>query len=433
MDYLSFKTFIKNITQFSISGHYEDFSLEHRLFNNLCAFSIIACLLTFIANALVGIAWQMHVVVFLSLCFFSYLYHLSRYKKRYKSLVIPYQVIAVIFLSVMWFLNGGTEGPIGYFYFIAIVGAILFIKPFHIAIILMLSNFTILVFIDYFFPYLSIPYTDRLSQHLDICVGVCTVALLISIGIQKLKRNYDIEHQKVEQQKQQLSQLNEMQSKLISIISHDVRSPLNSIKGTLNLLRSEALSKEEISMLSEHLSQEVDNTINLVNNLLYWSQNQLYGLQANPEKFDIRITIDENISLVSPQAKKKNVRIEYPERQTVEVFADKEMIKSVIRNLLTNAIKFSYENKEIYIRQYIKEKELVIEVCDTGVGISETVKEKLFQLTQYSTLGTSNEKGNGIGLMLCKDFVEKNGGSIWVESEEGKGSRFFFTVPIYIP
>jgi signal transduction histidine kinase len=430
--YLSFKTFIKSITQLSISGHYEDFSLEHRLFNNLCAFSVVACLVTFVANALVGIAWQMHIVVFLLLCFFSYLYYLSRFRKRYKSLVIPYQIIAVISLSAMWFLNGGIMGPIGYFYFIAIVGAILFIKPFHIAIILMLGNFTILVFIDYFFPYLSIPYADRLSHYLDICVGVCTVALLISIGIQKLKTNYDLEHQKVEQQKQQLSQLNEIQSKLISIISHDVRSPLNSVKGTLRLLKSEALSKEEIAMLSERLSQEVDSTINLVNNLLYWSQNQLHDLQANPEKFDIRATIDENISLVSPQAQKKNVRIEYPEIQTVEVFADKEMIKTVLRNLLTNAIKFSYKNNDIHIKQYIKGKEVVIEVCDTGVGIPQAVKEQLFHLSRYTTLGTSNEKGNGIGLMLCKDFVEKNGGKIWVESEEGKGSRFFFTVPIYI-
>lgn len=432
MGYLSFKTFIKSITQLSISGHYEDFSLEHRLFNNLCAFSVVACLVTFVANALVGIAWQMHIVVFLLLCFFSYLYYLSRFRKRYKSLVIPYQIIAVISLSAMWFLNGGIMGPIGYFYFIAIVGAILFIKPFHIAIILMLGNFTILVFIDYFFPYLSIPYADRLSHYLDICVGVCTVALLISIGIQKLKTNYDLEHQKVEQQKQQLSQLNEIQSKLISIISHDVRSPLNSVKGTLRLLKSEALSKEEIAMLSERLSQEVDSTINLVNNLLYWSQNQLHDLQANPEKFDIRATIDENISLVSPQAQKKNVRIEYPEIQTVEVFADKEMIKTVLRNLLTNAIKFSYKNNDIHIKQYIKGKEVVIEVCDTGVGIPQAVKEQLFHLSRYTTLGTSNEKGNGIGLMLCKDFVEKNGGKIWVESEEGKGSRFFFTVPIYI-
>lgn len=391
-----------------------------------------ACVLTIVSNALVGITWQMHIIVLLLMIFFSYFYYLSRFRKLYKSLTIPYHFLVAIFLSIMWFFNGGIQGPIGYFYFMAIVGAIVFIRSFYATVVLLLVNFIILVFIDYYFPTLIVAYKDSFSHHLDICVGVCTVSLLISIGIKKLKENYDIEHQKVEQQKQQLSQLNAIQSKLISIISHDVRSPFNSIKGTLNLLKSEALSRKEIAMLSERLSQEVDNTINLVNNLLYWSQNQLQGLQANPEKFDMQAAIYENIKLVSPQAQKKNIRIEYPEQPTVEVFADKEMIKTVLRNLLTNAIKFSYENKEVCIKKYIKEKEVVIEVCDTGVGIPQAVKEQLFHLSQYTTLGTSNEKGNGIGLMLCKDFVEKNGGKIWVESEEGKGSKFFFTVPIYI-
>lgn len=429
---LPFNTFIKNITKFSVSGPYKDFSLEHRLFNIVCAFSTLACLFTFVTNALIGIAWQMHIVVFLLLCFFSYLYYLSRFRKLYQSLVVSYHIVIVIALTVIWFLNGGIEGPVGYFYFVAIVGAILFIKSFYNAIIFILGNFIILIFIDYSFPELVVPYSDRLSRYLDVCIGVCTVAFLISIGIQKLKKNYNIERQKVEEQKQQLSRLNEIQSKLISIISHDVRSPFNSIKGTLNLLRSEALSKEEIVMLSENLSQEVDNTVNLVNNLLYWSQKQLQGLQVRPEKFDIQTAIRENISLVSPQAKKKNIQIHYSDSQVAEVFADKEMIKTVIRNLLTNAIKFSYQHAEVYIRQYVQEKEVVIEVCDNGVGIPKSIKEQLFNLSQFSTLGTSNEKGSGIGLMLCKDFVKENGGRIWVESEEGKGSKFYFTVPLYI-
>jgi two-component system, sensor histidine kinase and response regulator len=416
--------------KFSISGNSADFPFEHRLFNNLCACSVLACVLTFIANWIIGLNWQLQAVIIGLFLFFCYLYYTARFKKRYKKAIVPYHISVMFFLSLMWFFNGGIQGPIGYFYFIAIAGVVIFLRNFWFVISLILANIITVILLDYFFHEWVILYPDNLSKYVDVIIGICVVSILLGVGIHLLKKNYDLEHNKVEEQKQQLTHINEVQNKLISVMSHDVRAPFNSLKGTLLLLKSDALSQDETKMLAGNLSQEVDNALNLVNNLLYWSQTQLQGLNPNPEAFDLQSIIEETIQLLKPQADKKLIRIHTHSLNTI-VIADKEMTKTVLRNLLTNAIKFSYEGGEIQLSlQQNLSTEVIVGVFDSGVGMSAEQQENLFKPVHSSTLGTANEKGNGIGLMLCKDFVEKNGGRMWIESALGRGSKFYFTVNI---
>lgn len=227
----------------------------------------------------------------------------------------------------------------------------------------------------------------------------------------------------------ELEDLNKLKDKLLSIVSHDFRSPLNSLRGTLSLFLKGALSKEELNMLTESLVDKLDNTYNLLENLLNWAKSQMQGMKVYAKKINLKAISEDCIDLLTPIADKKHVKITSHIKTSVVAFADNEMVKLVIRNLMSNAIKFTTTGNNIILEAIPDEDKVTISVADNGTGISNENQDKLFKLDNFSTIGTSNESGIGLGLLLCKDFVEKNGGEIWFESELEKGSTFYFTLP----
>lgn len=240
-----------------------------------------------------------------------------------------------------------------------------------------------------------------------------------------LKRQQD----QLQEQNEELERLNDSKNKLLSIISHDFRSPLSSLQGVINILNSHSMSAEEIKQVFDALSTKVQNTTNMLDNLLKWTRSQMQGIRIQPEHFTLLSLVEEVIDSLAIIAEKKGIRLLHTIAQPPKVYADLEMTRMVIRNLISNAIKFTQRNDTVTVEVEPQEDEKVlISVVDTGLGISPENKEKLFQLKDHTTYGTANEKGTGLGLILCKDFVEKNGGEIWAESEEGKGSTFRFTL-----
>lgn len=229
-----------------------------------------------------------------------------------------------------------------------------------------------------------------------------------------------------------LEELNYIKDRLFSIISHDLRSPLNSLQGVLTLLEMGGLNETEQSTIVSALSKQVKNTSELLDNLLYWAKSQMQGMELSPVVFYIQTLIRENVDLLTPQAAAKNITLENLSQIPIQVKADREMIKLVIRNIVANAIKFTPQGGKIKIIAEIKDKYCTVSIQDTGAGLPAEQLGKLFKSdTHFTTRGTANEKGTGLGLLLCKDFVERNGGTIGVESEEGKGSRFYFTLPLH--
>jgi signal transduction histidine kinase len=230
-----------------------------------------------------------------------------------------------------------------------------------------------------------------------------------------------------------LKELNLSKDKLFSVIGHDLRSPLVSLTGFLKLLsqQSDNLSKEELKRSLGELEKSLKNLSNLLENLLEWSLSQTGTIDFKPQIFDISASLKENIELFQDQATNKNISIinECPSHLLVN--AHPNSIYTVIRNLISNAVKFTPENGEITLRAVPAGKFLRLSVSDTGKGMSPEVMQKLFKIgVKHSTPGTAKEKGSGLGLVLCKEFVEKNGGTIGVESTEGIGSTFYFTVPL---
>lgn len=225
-----------------------------------------------------------------------------------------------------------------------------------------------------------------------------------------------------------LSRLNATKDKLFSVIAHDLRSPLANLIELLNLAKSGNLTENEFANFIVHISENVEYTSGLLDNLLQWSKSQISGETINPQSFDIYELIERKVKLFDRNARQKHIRIINKVAQNSFVFADKDMIRLVMRNLLSNAVKFCNANDTITISSWNKDHCTVISVEDTGVGMSSESVNKLSASALFTTRGTSNEHGTGLGLMLCREFIEKNGGTLSVKSELGKGSVFSFTL-----
>ena len=228
-------------------------------------------------------------------------------------------------------------------------------------------------------------------------------------------------------------EINNEKDKFFSIIAHDLKSPFNSIIGFNELLLEQIKIKDHqnIEKFANLMLQSSNNAMNLLSNLMTWSQSQSGRMEFNPVYFDLSDLLKEVIQLLNGVAEQKSIVIKNTISTEKKVFADKEMINTVIRNLISNALKYTDTNGIITIS--VEENEtnkLTVEVCDQGVGISAERLEKLFDIKEnLSTPGTQNEKGTGLGLILCKEFILKNLGKIWVESTVGVGSTFSFTLP----
>ena len=169
----------------------------------------------------------------------------------------------------------------------------------------------------------------------------------------------------------------------------------------------------------------------LLENLLEWSKADTGRMDFNPEQFLLGNLVKEVVCLLQNLSNQKNITLNYQIAENLDVYADRNMINTILRNLITNAIKFTHKNGEINVSIVQQSTETIVHVRDTGVGVSENDIAKLFKISEKITsLGTNNEKGTGLGLLLCKEFIEKHGGKIWVESELGRGSDFIFTLPV---
>ncbi len=252
-----------------------------------------------------------------------------------------------------------------------------------------------------------------------------------NLKVEKANEELINSNDQIRKQSEYIGELSNLKDRLFAIIAHDLRSPLKNLKGILSLLVAERLSQEKFQTIIPALVKGVSNTSDLVENLLSWSKSQLKGATIVPENFDLYYLVEKQINLFEKQATDKKINPSNKILLNTVVFADVNMIELVLRNLVANAIKFCYPEGVVLLSAKSYEGFIEISVTDTGVGIVEENIHKVFQTKErYTTLGTNQEIGTGLGLLLCKDFVEKNNGIIGVESTAGEGTRFWFTLPI---
>jgi signal transduction histidine kinase len=274
---------------------------------------------------------------------------------------------------------------------------------------------------------------EEFLRNVLVVVVALTAILLFTVyrsGQRRIRINKMlIEHQEeIKKRSVELEQLNQVKDKFFSIISHDLRSPINALSGILNLIDNKHLTQEEFVLLTKELKIQFDHTRTLINNLLDWALLQMDKLKIQPEKIDLSFLVESNFKLLS-SLHLKEMRLINLVKDGEIGWGDSNMINLVFRNLILNAIKFSETGGLIEVSAEVEGAHYVVSVKDYGVGILPEVQKILFDKTSgYTTRGTANEKGTGLGLILCKEFIEKNGGQIWLESEVGRGSTFYFTI-----
>lgn len=244
---------------------------------------------------------------------------------------------------------------------------------------------------------------------------------------------YDITEIKANELK--LIELNATKDKFFSIIAHDLRSPFNSLLGLTKLLEDElpSMTQEQLQKIAVAMRNSATNLYSLLENLLEWSRLQRGLVKYTPEPIMLMPKVIIETSLIMESVNKKGIELNYDIPENLVVVADENMLGGILRNLATNALKFTRRDGTITIAaEQNSDKSVEISIKDTGIGMSPEMIDNLFKLDiDTSRRGTENEPSSGLGLIICKDFIEKQGGELWVESEEGKGTVFYFTIPYH--
>lgn len=279
---------------------------------------------------------------------------------------------------------------------------------------------------------------DALIFQQQLTMYVVITALLVIIILlyfqwqsnKQLKKAYELlNHQREEiaNKNTALEKVNATKDQLFAIVSHDLMSPVIALNNILEMLRMQAITAEELPEFLDEASVEINNTTAFLRNLLLWAKSQMDGFKIKKEAVNIQEAIQANINLQHIQSQKKNITI-IDKSEALSVLADNDLLDTVLRNLISNALKFTANNGRVEISTEKMGNLLKVSVSDNGIGIPKAVQSKILSEGLYSTLGTGNEKGTGIGLTLCKNFVEANGGQLSLQSEEGQGAVFSFTL-----
>jgi len=347
---------------------------------------------------------------------------INSYGKFFLARLILTFLASILFtISAILFRNGAE-----YLLLVNLVVIIIYFNEKRFLISISLVNcllfIGIKIFLDSSIIYDTVPFGR-------VVFNIVWTLLAMAMALLFFKNEQLSYQEQVEEKNRDLQKMNDTKEKLFSIISHDLRSPIGQLKGLLQLVSDQQISPETFQQFSSKLSTEVDSLHSTLDNLLRWSISQLQGIKAMPEKVDLEEMVSLKFAMFRQPAEQKNIRL-IAEDLHHYVWADPNHVQLVLRNLISNAIKYSYENGRILVRSSVKDQMVIIEVNDTGMGMNEDVRQSIFNPENIvSNRGTANERGTGLGLKLCKEFVEKNNGAIWVESTKEKGSSFFFSLP----
>jgi len=425
------------------------------IFNQLNFFQIITGILVPIIAFLTSKKFPLHdwYIAILPSCI-SIVVLVLNYLRKYHAALLCYFIFYPVFTCFIYIsgLNLGIElsfvlyGILAVF-FLQDLGYMLFVISFSMVSYFMLS----VTWKDYRYQLETYNYTCYLINHAVSIVYIFYGLYLIkqeSTGYQfkmlvknreLYKKNLEIEDQKkeifekaklLEQQAFALNEHNKVKDKLFSIISHDLKSPMYALQNVFSNAQKFDLPAEEIKEMLPDVVNDLNYTTALMENLLQWAKWQMQSNSIYPETIDINRLVNEAVQVLHLQAETKKIKIKTKADLLVSAWADRNMISLVLRNLLSNAVKFTPERGCIEIGVNESSSCVEIYVQDSGTGINKEEIAKIYSEGFYTTNGTNDERGTGLGLMLCKEFLEKNDGHLIIESEPGSGSTFSFTLPL---
>jgi two-component system sensor histidine kinase/response regulator len=419
-----------------IIGDPKLFSLEERIFNTVCVIAFITMCFEVPFNFFIKLYVPASLCLF-GIFFSAYLYYLSRFRRR-SSLAIKLFCFVCNFLFVInYFFNSGIFGPNLLLFSLTFLLVVAVIPKSHFKFWISINIISVLgiLIVEYFYPELAPNvYASPLSKTIDFGITYLVVVTLTYFAISYIRKNYDIEKEAVErknmaieEQKKELERLNSEKDKLFSIVTHDIRTPLTSIQGYLELLTEVDLDEKERQNIKKQLLQITRDSSAMLTNVLSWARTQMEGAHAELVVTEIKSVLENGLNIEKNISAKKGVSFQITSEDKLHVLADRDMLELVIRNLVNNAIKFTPAGGLVEINAARVDGNCCIKISDNGLGIDQAQQEKLFQFKASSTYGTNAEKGIGLGLLLCKEFTLLQGGKIWFESSPGKGSIFYLS------
>ncbi|MCF0052867.1 HAMP domain-containing histidine kinase [Dyadobacter sp. LJ53] len=428
-----------------LAGPPTKFPLNARIFHSVCLISLAALSYNVPFNYFIGLP-KVALISLVVLLIITALYYASRIRNQYGISILITNMVGLILFVINYFLNSGLRGPTDLFFLLLLLLSI-GISPANQYKIWIPINILVVVTlnaIEYFYPE-TVPYTyvDRYSAFIDHMSAYVVVSILAYICTDYIRRSYENEkksalekshfiaekNQQILKQNVELERINGEKNKLMSIVAHDVRAPLASIQNFLELLTDYELDEAEKKDIKKELLDATNDTMALLSKLLNWSKSQINGVSAQKQRLNLDELLNTTLALERSSATRKNINLDYKIDPAIAIFADRDMMQVVFRNLIGNAIKFTPEGGQVSIESQLSGTDCIIAVRDNGIGISAERQAVIFSLNVQSTYGTKNEKGVGLGLLLTQEFVAAQDGKIWFESAPSDGTTFFVAIP----
>jgi two-component system sensor histidine kinase/response regulator len=400
------------------------FSLESRIFHSISLSLIILVGIYVPYNLYAGLYIGSLSALIFGL-FFFYQYYYSRFHGKAHNNT-AFGLAGIVIFGVNYFTNSGIDGSTDLIWPVYLL-LVFAISPYrqHIRwLIIYLLCFFAVHAVEFYYPFLiRHPFTAGKGQFIDRVTAFPIPVVAIYIIIKFIRRSYDKERKAAEEKTIAVRTL-------MSIISHDLRTPLLNIQGYLGLLKEHDIGSSERVVLEEILLKSTGNAMEMLSNLLHWSKSQMEGPKVNLREMKLLEVLTGTLEMEKVHASKKDISLNYQIPAGLTVRADVDMLQLVIRNLISNAVKFTPQGGLISIDVQPASDECKITVSDNGKGIPPDLQEKIFSMNHEPSFGTNNEKGVGLGLVLCKEFIARQGGRIGFKSDSGQGASFFVFLPL---
>lgn len=424
---------VKKIGAFwsDVIGKPYQYTLECRIFNAVSILAAFTACINATVNFALGLAFYGYIMLPL-IVVLVFGYYLSRYKNRLSIAVGLFAVAFNFLCSITYFASEASEG-VNLFTFILIAFILTIVsdhKQFWIWIPFTFLVIAGLFYTEYHYPELVKSLYDtpqaRLLDHLQTVFEVLLMVTIITVFV---KKNYYKEKWLADQRFTSLEEINETKNKLFSIVAHDLKAPLSSIENYLSVLNHVEMEAQEKALIEKSLLVSTKQTSEMLQNILSWAKDQMDGTAVKLMPTPIHDALNQTILLQENLAKEKQITLLYTPQPQLVAMADPDLLQLIIRNLLNNAVKFCHKGGTIVLETIDQAQQCLIKVSDNGIGIGEQEKPQIFSLKHKGTYGTNKEKGVGLGLKLTKTYTDLQHGHIWFESEIGKGTTFFVSLP----
>ena len=407
------------------------YSLEARIFHGVTLLAVFTASINMVINFSIGlILYGFIVIPLIGVLLFGY--YLSRYKNKLNVAVSIFAIAFNILCGVTYFSSEGS-GSVNLFTFILIIFLLSFLtskKQFRIWIPITILHVIVLFILEYFYPELAKPlYSSKQNKLIDVAQTWIEVAGMIALITMYIQNNYNKEKELAKSRLTALEEINDTKNKLFSIVAHDLRAPLASIENYLSILNQVNLTSEEKKTIEQNLLASTKQTSEMLQNILYWSKDQMLGITVNLSVINLIETLIHTITLQQMLAEEKGIKLDYIINSDLHAVADSDMLQLIVRNLLNNAIKFSSSGGEIILKASQENNKCLIQITDTGTGINDKENLDIFSLKHKGSYGTQNEKGVGLGLLLAKNYIELQNGEIWYKNNIDKGVTFYISLP----